>query len=274
MTPIPRNPAGPASRVHFRVAAGLFAAAAGAELAGQAVRGSEGAGQAGWLLLLATAAWVVGLVWRERVGVLRAWMVFVWLELASLLVMLPAARHGFLFGHLEFTGREAWTFAGIPLSVPLLWWLVAGGGYLVVEGLWGERRAGVSAYTALIAVLMALMFLPFVGPVRNYWRWPAATPGVVPAAGVLTGVPWTALAGWFTLALGLALGLVILGDNWSVPEERAGRQAWAPAAVLLTLTVVCLGASVVAGLWLAVAFGAANAALFGTMVVWHLRQWR
>ncbi len=249
---------------HFRAAAGVFAAMAGVELAGQTVRGAAGAGPAGWLLLLAAAAWVVGLVWRERVGVLRAWLCFVWMMLTSLLVMMLAVRHGFLFGRIEFTGQEFPSFAGVPLSVPLLWWLVVGGGFLVVEGLWGEWRVGVSAFTAIVTVQMALMILPFVGRLRDYWRWPLG--------GAFFGMPWSVLAAWFALALGLALGLVILGDNWSSAEARTRRQAWTPAAVLLTLTIICLGANLQAGLWLAVAFSAANTVLFGAVVVWYLRD--
>ena len=82
------------------------------------------------------------------------------------------------------------------------------------------------------------------------------------------------LAAWFTLALGLALGLVIFGDNWSSAEARTRRQAWAPAAVLLTVTLICLGAHLAAGLWLAAAFSAANAVIFGAVVVWYLRDRR
>ncbi len=272
MKPSARISVGTVSVWHFRAAGGMFAGAAGAEVAGQAVRGAEGAGPAGWLLLLAAASWLVGLVWRERVGVFRAWLCLVWVVLLSLLVMMLAERHGFLFGHIEFTGRETLRFGQVPLSVPLLWWLVVGGGYLVVENLWGEWRVGLSAFTALVTVQMALMILPFVGRLRNYWRWPADSTGSAPAGGGYFGVPWTVLAAWFALALGLVLGLVIVGDNWSSAEARTRRQAWTPAAVLLTLTIICLGANLTAGLWLAVAFSAANAVLFGAVVVWYLRD--
>jgi len=258
VSPEARISIGTAATWHFRLAAGVFAAAAAAELAAEAVRGAAGGGTAGWLALLATASWVVGLVWRERVGILRAWQCWIWVALGSLMMTLLAARHGFLFGRLEFPGGEVPAVGPVPLSVPLLWWLVVGGGYLVVEGLWGELRAGVSAFTALIAVQMALMLLPFLGRLRGYWRWPAG-PGFL-------GVSWEVLVAWVVLSLGLALGLVILGENWSSAEARGRRQAWAPAAVLLTLTVVCLLASLQARLWLAVTFSAANAAVFGTVL--------
>ena len=100
----------------------------------------------------------------------------------------------------------------------------------------------------------------------------ADSTGSPPAGEGYFGVPWTVLAAWFALALGLALGLVILGDNWSSAEARTRRQAWTPAAVLLTLTIICLGANLTAGLYLAVAFSAANAVLFGAVVVWYLRD--
>jgi hypothetical protein len=265
--PEERISVGTAAAWHFRLAAGLFAAAAAGEFGAQAVRGVEGAGPTGWLALLGTGSWVVGLVWRERVGVGRAWRCVVWVVLMSLLVMMLATRHGFLFGHLEFIGREFPAVGPVPLSVPLLWWLMVGGGYLVVEGLWGELRAGVSAFTALIAVQMALMLLPFLTSLRAYWRWPAGSAG-----GAFFGLPWAVLTAWLTLALGLSFGLVIVGENWSSPEARTRRQAWAPAAVLLTLTFVCLVASLLARLWLAVAFSAVNGVLFGTVVVWYLRE--
>jgi hypothetical protein len=271
MKPVASVSVGTAAVWHFRAAVGAFAAAAGVEMAGQAIRGAEGAGPTAWLVLMAAASWVVGLVWRERVGVFRTWLCLVWVVPASLVAMILAARRGFLFGRIEFSGGEVPSVGGVPASVPLLWWLVVGGGYLVVEGLWGEWRAGVSAYTAMVAVLMASMILPVVGRVRDYWRWPAPT---TPAGGAFFGIPWAVLAAWFTLALVLALGLVMLGDNWSSAEARTRRQAWAPAAVLLALTVICLGASLIAGLWLAVAFGVANAVLFGAVVVGHLRTYR
>jgi uncharacterized membrane protein len=255
---------GSAARWHFRLAVGGFALAAAVELGAQAVRGGEGAGPIGWLLLLSGAAWVLGLVWRERVGIGRAWSCFGWVFVGGQLAMMLTLRSGFLFGRLGFSGRQIPEFGGVPVTVPLLWWLVIGGGYPVVEGLWGELRAGVSAFTALMATQLALMLLPFLGPVRHYWRWPHGGP--------FFGAPWQALAAWLTLALVLALGLVILGDNWSSAEARTRRQAWAPAAVLLTVTIVCLGANLLAGLWLAAAFSAANGALFGIVVVWHLRD--
>jgi hypothetical protein len=198
----------------------------------------------------------------------------------SLLAMRLAQRNGFLFGRIEFTGDPPLLLARVPLSVPLMWWLIVGGGFLVVEGLWGEWRAGVSTFTALVAAQMALMILPVVGSVRGYWRWPVDPAGsaqAVPAGspqggGAFPGLPWTALAAWFILGLALALGLVIMGDNWSSAEARTRRQAWAPAAVLLALTVVCFGVNVFGGLWLAAAFSTANAVLFGAVVAWHLRD--
>jgi Carotenoid biosynthesis protein len=253
---------GTASTGHFRLAAGLFAVAAAVELGAEAVHGVAGAGPRGWLALLAAGSWVVGLVWRERVGIFRAWQCAVWVTLGSLVLMLLAVRHGFLFGRLEFAGGSP-ALGPVPLSVPLLWWLVVGGGFLVVEGLWGESRAGVSGFTALIAVQLALMLLPFLGRLRGYWRWPAG-------AGFL-GVSWDVLVAWLILSLGLALGLVIMGENWSSAEARTGRQAWAPAAVLLTLTLVCLTASLQARLWLAATFAAANAVVFTSVLVRCLR---
>ena len=267
MRPHGRIAVGSAATWHFRLAGACCAALVAVELAAQAVRGGDGAGPVGWLLLLAAAAWLIGLVWRERVGVARAWLCFGWVALPSLAVMLLAERHGFLFGRIAFGGRETLRFGAVPLSVPLLWWLVVGGAYLVVEGLWGEMRAGISAFTAVITVQLALMLLPFVGAVRDYWRWPEA-----PAGGRFFAVPWTALAAWLVVALGLSLGLVILGDNWSSAEARSRRQAWVPAAVLLALSVVCLCAETRAGLWLAAAFGAANGVLFGTVLIWYLRE--
>jgi hypothetical protein len=270
--PSARTSVGTAARWHFRLAVGVLATAAAVELAGQAVHGPAGAGPAGWLALLGAAGWVVGLVWRERVGVVRAWLCAVWVMLTSLLVMSLAERKGFLFGNLGFTGPEWVVFARVPLSVPLLWWLVVGGSYLVVEGLWGEWRAGVSVFTALITVQLALMILPFLSRLRGYWRWPADSTALLPSGAGLFGVPWTVLTAWFLVGLALTFGLVVLGDNWSSAAARTRRQAWTPAAVLLTLTVVCLSANLLAGLWLAVAFSAANGVLFGAVLVWYLRD--
>ena len=257
---------GTAAVWHFRLAAGAFGAAFAAELAGQAARGPAGAGAWGWLALLVGAAWVVGLVWRERVGVGRAWLCFLWVMAMSLCAARWATRGGFLFGQIEFSGHEPLRVAQVPVTVPLLWWLIVGGGYPVVEGLWGEWRAGVSAFTAMVTVQVALMVLPVVGSLRDYWRWPGG--------GAFLGMPWSGLAAWFMLGLALALGLVILGDNWSSAEARTRRQAWTPAAVLLALTIVCLGANLLGRLWLAVAFSAANVVLFGAVVVWYLRDRR
>jgi uncharacterized membrane protein len=184
----------------------------------------------------------------------------------SLFAMRLAARSGFLFGRIEFPGHEPLIIAQVPVTVPLLWWLIVGGSYPVVEELWGEWRAGVSTFTAVVTVQVALMVLPVVGNLRDYWSWPAG--------GAYLGMPWSGLAAWFMLGLVLTLGLVILGDNWSSAEARTRRQAWTPAAVLLALTIVCLGANLLGRLWLAAAFSAANAVLFGAVVVWYLRDRR
>jgi hypothetical protein len=255
---------------HFRLAAVVFAVAAAGELARQAARGTAGAGAWGWLALLGAGSWVVGLVWRERVGVGRAWSCAVWVIGMSLLAARVARREGFLFGRIEFPGQQPLTLGGVPMSAPLLGWVVVGGGFLVVEGLWGEWRAGVSTLTALVVAQMALMILPVICSVRGYWRWevlrcPQQMGGGFPC------LPWTALGAWFLLGLMLALGLVIMGDNWSSAEARTRRQAWAPAAVLLGLAFVCFGANMCGGLWLAAAFSAANALFFGAVVTWYLR---
>ncbi len=272
MRPDDRISVGTTARWHFRLAAGLFAAGAVGELVAQAVRGTPGAGRLGWTGLLLLAAWLVGLAWRERVGITRAWVCLVWVGLSSLVITMLAVRNGFLFGRLSFPAQALPTVGFVPVDVPLLWWVVVGGGYLVVEGLWGEMRAGVSAFTAVIATLLGLMLLPFVGDVRDYWRWPGARVGAAQFPGAFPGVPWSVLAGWFTLALGLGLGLVILGDNWSTTEARSRRQAWVPAAVLLGLAAVCLSANLLAHLWLAVGFSAANAMVFGAVLVWYQRE--
>ena len=274
MRPPAKQLVGSASGWHFRLAAGVFAAIAAGELAGQALRGPVGTGAWGWLALLGAGGWVVGLVWRERVGVGRAWSCCVWVMTMSLLATRLAQRNGFLFGRIEFASNQPLFIARVPLSVPLLWWMIVGGSYLVVEGLWGELRAGVSAFTALVTAQMALMILPVVGSVRGYWRWPAVPNSSARGSGAFMGLPWTALAAWFILGLSLAFGLVIMGDNWSSAEARTRRQAWAPAAVLLALTVVCFGANMLDGLWFAAMSSAANAVLFGAVVAWYLRDGR
>jgi hypothetical protein len=263
VSPIARNPVGVAAAWHFRAAAATFGAAAAVEGVGTAWRGTEGAGPIGWLALLGAGAWVTGLVWRERLGVVRAWACFAWIMLGSLLTTRLAVRHGFLFGRLEFTGREVVAVGGVPLSVPLLWWLVAAGGFLVVENLWGEWRAGLSAFTATIALQLGLMILPVVGTVRGYWLWSAEAGSA--------GLSWRLLAGWFTLSLVLAFILVLIGENLSPAAVRSRRQSWAPAAVLLCVTCICLGANLLARQWVGVGFGVANAVLFGAVVAWRLR---
>ena len=257
---------GAAAVWHFRLATGAYGAAIVAELVCQGLRGPVGAGAWGWLAILVSAGWIVGLVWRERVGVGRAWLCCLWVMLTSLVALRLATRSGFLFGRIEFGGHEPLSFARVPVTAPLLLWLIVGGSFPVVEGLWGEWRAGVSAFTAVVTVQAALMVMPVVGSLRAYWRWPDS--------GAFFGMPWSGLAAWFLLGLSLALGLVIMGDNWSSAEARTRRQAWTPAAVLLALTVVCLGANLLGRLWLAAAFSAANAVLFGAVVVWYLRDRR
>ena len=104
MKPSARISVGTVSGWHFWAAGGAFAALALAEVAGQALRGAAGAGPVGWLLLLAAAGWLVGLVWRERVGVGRAWLCLGWVVLMSLCVMILAEQ---LFGspvQVEFFG--------------------------------------------------------------------------------------------------------------------------------------------------------------------------
>jgi len=272
--PPAREIVGTAAGWHFRVAAGVFAAVVAGELTGQALHGAAGTGDRGWLAFLVAGGWVVGLVWRERVGVVRAWSCCIWVLVMSLLALRFASRHTLLFGRIEFSGDQALMVAQVPASGPLLVWLVVGGGFLVVEGLWGEWRAGVSTLTALVSAQMALMILPAVASARGDWRRlagsaPAASPGE--ASGSFAGLPWADLAAWFILSLVLAFGLVIMGDNWSSAEARSRRQAWAPAAVLLALTVVCLGADLSSGLWLPAAVGAVNAMFFGAVVTWYLR---
>lgn len=267
-----RTGAGIAADWHFRLAAGVFAAVVAGELAAQSFHGARGSGAWGWLALLASGNWVVGLVWRERVGVARAWSCWAWVTGMSFVAARLAQGSGFLFGTIEFTKGQPLELARVPLGVPMLGWLIVGGCFLVIEGLWGEWRAGVSTLTGLATALMAPMVLPVVCTVRGYWRWPAVFGDSPEQNGGLPGMLWTGFLAGFFFGVVLAFGLVLMGENLSSTEVRAGRQAWAPAAVILGLAIVCFGANVSGGLRLAGAFSAANAALFGAVVVRHLRS--
>jgi hypothetical protein len=251
---------GVAAPWHFRLAGGALVAVVAVELVGQALHGTSGAGPASWLALMLTGAWVLGLVWRERVGIVRAWMCGLWVLLGGFVAAVLGVRHGLL----GFTGVEPVSISGVPLSVPLLCWVLVGGAYLVVEALWGEWRAGLSLFTALIALQLALMLLPLLGTLRGYARW--ADGPVTPL-----GVPARMLMSSFIAALLLAFGLVVLGDNWSSAEARNRRQAWVPAAAMLLLTLVCVGPNVLTASWVPIAFTMANGVLFGAVLVWYLR---
>ncbi len=181
-------------------------------------------------LLLAAAALHLHVVRREGVRNARRSALLILGGVTAL--GLVATQTGFPFGPLVFTDKLGWKALGVPLGVPLLWYiLLIGSRYSVAMLLpqMAPRRAEAALLAAGLVVLCAINLEPVARATRFYWTTPL-TEGATFSA-------WPPLQAWGVGWFAMAYVLLLL-----LPPMRPGAVAerWRPLLVLLVFNLVWL----------------------------------
>ncbi|MDR1303590.1 MAG: carotenoid biosynthesis protein [Verrucomicrobiales bacterium] len=190
-----------------------------------------------WHLFLACAAleFIISTVRTHAAPwpALTVWVDFTFFALAAAVVLCEAAAHAgwrpallALLIISTVSGAACWFGASylrltytpmlgpliartLPLAVPLLWWSLIGGGYLVwhrVLPLFDARM--VAFLTAISALTVGWLLEPFATRVKFYWTWEHGA------------APWQYYLGWLALAFILARVVPLQGDSQPVSCRR------------------------------------------------------
>jgi hypothetical protein len=206
--------------------------------------------QAVWLAFLAWAALELvtsGAKFRPAsCPALPPWIDFGFFALAAAVILFEAAAHvGWRTGWLAFaivgvtSGGACWLAArrfgpeitpmlgpmigGLPLALPLLWWAMIGGLYLLYHCLLPLFDARVVALlTGVSSLVLYALLEPFASQHKFYWLWPGGK------------APWLAYFGWLLLAFGLARLAPLKGDSKPAGWRRPLTVIAALAAVFVS----------------------------------------
>ena len=205
------------------------------------------------LIFLALAAALLGMWLAARLGAARTWTLFAWITICSGLVEWYGLKHNLPFGNYRYTDQFGPRLpGGLPLAVPLAWWVVVVPVYLstqvflarvftprnnaspdlekkgeAIPSPWPMRL--LAAATALGAVAMDLALEP-AAHVRGYWFWNSSSAWWY-------GVPALNFIGWAGVSFGLALGMQFLAGK---PLRKGFRPGGAPLLLPLLLPVTVL----------------------------------
>ncbi|MDR0533696.1 MAG: carotenoid biosynthesis protein [Verrucomicrobiales bacterium] len=154
-----------------------------------------------WLdfIFFALAAANILLLAAEHVGRRKAWLSFFIVTVLSG----AACYFGRDFVNLSYTPLMGPMIVGsVPLALPLLWWTVVGGFYLVYRYVLPVFDARVLALMISVSVLVFDWILePFAWRIKFYWLWNHGT------------VPWQNYFVWLLLSFVLARLVPLKGDS-------------------------------------------------------------
>ena len=210
------------------------------------------------LLFLALAAALLGLWLGSALGAKKTWALFAWVAGGAGLVEWYGVQHDLPFGEYQYTDHLGPSLpGGLPLAVPLAWWVVVVPVYLsaqtILDLIFAPRRTEpptlennsspapspwpdrlLAGTTALGAVAMDLALEP-AAQVRHYWWWNSS-------GAWWYDVPTLNFFGWLLVSFILALGLQWIAG----PLLRERFHAGGPQLLLPLL----LPATVLAPFWI------------------------
>jgi len=177
---------------------------------------------AGVLALAATVTWVLAQDWGWRRALAAAGGALALTWLAEWV----GSRYGLPFGSYHYTAQFQPQLLGVPLLIPLAWWMMLPPAWAVAAQLLGPLAQHRLAFAALSAVAFTAWDL-LLDPQMvawGFWSWSAP--------GGYFGVPWSNYLGWLTVAglLSYCFGrrrlptgplLLVYGLTWSI--QTAGQ---------------------------------------------------
>lgn len=108
----------------------------------------------------------------ERLGIDRTLLAFLMIVPGSWLLETYGTLTGYPFGAYDYTahfGPRLWL---VPLAVPMSWFTIVVGGYLIFrQWMMTESRWILALLTGGFAVLLDALMEPFACEVREFWIW-------------------------------------------------------------------------------------------------------
>jgi uncharacterized membrane protein len=156
-----------------------------------------------------------------EMGIRNALLFLVITGVIGFLAEILGTNSGFPFGKYYYTNFLGSKFLGVPLVVPLVWFVIAYLSYSIVAGnsSFGSRGKNLPpdhlfARTVLLAAFGAVAWDLMIDPMFSsygYWVW---TGQFLPLP-ELDGIPLTNFVGWFVL-----VALMIAACLWIIPRVK------------------------------------------------------
>lgn len=131
-------------------------------------------------------------------GVSRTARAMVIVAVATWIAEAVGSRTGFPFGYYHYTPILQPQIAGVPLFIPLAWFMMLPSAWAIAQIVVGTQRRW--AYTALSAVALTAWDF-FLDPQKvawGFWVWTDSAGN--PFTGGYFGVPWVNFLGWLLVA--------------------------------------------------------------------------
>lgn len=109
------------------------------------------------------------------------------------------SRTGFPFGYYHYTGLLQPQIAGVPLFVPLAWFMMLPSAWAVAQMIVGTHRRWLFIAVSAIALTAWDFFLDPQKVAWGFWVWTEGS-GSTPFTGGYFGIPWLNFLGWLLVA--------------------------------------------------------------------------
>jgi putative membrane protein len=158
------------------------------------------------VLNLAVIITVIAQVCAAAAALLTAWGVartaraMVIVAVATWLAETIGSHTGFPFGYYHYTPLLQPQIAGVPLFIPLAWFMMLPSAWAVAQVTVGTRRRWLFTVVSAAALTAWDFFLDPQKVAWGFWVWTDSTGVPLSATSGYYGVPWVNFLGWLLVA--------------------------------------------------------------------------
>lgn len=147
------------------------------------------------LLQFCAVTLVVSRAWGAR----RTLITFAVVGVSTFLAELIGSKTGLPFGRYYYTDVLQPQLAGVPLLIPLAWFMMLPPAWAVAQVIVGNRRRWLFAVVSAAALTAWDLFLDPQNVAWGLWVWVDAS-GTEAFSGGYFGIPWLNYGGWLLIA--------------------------------------------------------------------------
>lgn len=154
-----------------------------------------------WSVFIAAVFQVIAVfaILRARWGWRRSLRALVIVGAATWVAEAVGSATGVPFGHYHYTDLLQPQVAGVPLLIPLAWFMMLPSAWAVAQVIVGTRRRLLFVAVSAIALTAWDLFLDPQKVAWGFWVWTDG-PGGSAFSGGYFGIPWVNFLGWLLVA--------------------------------------------------------------------------